>query len=83
MIQSLRWCSFCLGRMHNFVETLVFAFGLVLFFSVLHFLSSFTAKDTTMIKAADGYMHTPQVCHEATADTSQVCHEATAHAAYT
>ena len=67
MIRPSHQCSFCLGRMQNFVKTLVFAFGLVLFSSVLHFLSSLTATDTTMIDAADGYTRTPRVCHEGTA----------------
>ena len=67
MIRPSHRCSFCLGRMQNFVKTLVFVFGLVLFPSVLHFLSSLTATDTTMIDAADGYTRTPRVCHEATA----------------
>ena len=67
MIRPSHRCSFCLGRMQNFVKTLVFVFGLVLFPSFLHFLSSFTATDTTMIDVADGYTRTPRVCHEATA----------------
>ena len=74
MIRPSHRCSFCLGRMQNFVKTLVFVFGLVLFPSVLHFLSSLTATDTTMIDAADRYTRTPRVCHE---------HEATARVAYT
>ena len=67
MIRPSHRCSFCLGRMQNFVKTLVFVFGLVLFSSVLHFLSLLTAMDTTMIDAADGYTRTQRVCHEATA----------------
>ena len=39
----------------HFAKTLVFIFGVVLFSSVLHFLSSLTTTDTTMIDAADGY----------------------------
>ena len=67
MIRPSHRCSFYLGRMQNFVKTIVFVFGLVLSSSVLHFLSSLTATDTTMIDAADGYTRTPRVCHEATA----------------
>ena len=75
MIRPSHRCSFCLVRMQNFVETLEFAFGLVLFSSVLHFLSSLTATDTTMIDAADGYTRTPRVCHEATARVAYTRHE--------
>ena len=75
MIRPSQRCSFCLGRMQNFVKTLVFAFGLVLFSSVLHFLSSLTATDTTMIDAADEYTRTPRVCHEATARVAYTRHE--------
>ena len=67
MIRPSHRYGFCLGRMQNFVKALVFAFGLVLFSSVLHFLSSLTATDTTMIDVVDGYTRTPRVCHEATA----------------
>ena len=73
MIRPSRRCSFCLGLMQNFVKTLVFVFGLVLFSSVLHFLSSLIATDTTMIDAADGYTRT--VCHEATARVAYMRHE--------
>ena len=75
MIRPSRRCSFCLGWMQNFVKTLVFAFGLVLFSSVLHFLSSLTATNTTMIDATDGYTCTPRVCHEATARVAYTRHE--------
>ena len=75
MIRTSRWCSFCLGRMQNFVKTLLFAFGLVLFSSVLHFLSSLTATDTAMIDEADGYVRIPRVCHEATARVAYTRHE--------
>ena len=79
MIGPLQRCSFCLGlclgRMQNFVKSFVFAFGLVLFSSVLHFLSSLPATDTTMIDAADGYTHTPRVCHKATARVAYTPHE--------
>ena len=75
MIRPPRRCSFCLGGMQNFVKTLVFVFGLVLFSSVLHFLISLTATDTTMIDTADGYTRTPRVCHEATARVAYSRHE--------
>ena len=75
MIQPSHRCSFCLGQMQNFVKTLVFSFGLVLFSSVLHFLSSLTATDTTTIDVADGYTRTPRVCHEATAHVAYTRHE--------